>query len=352
MKKIISLLLIITFSAIMITSCEGEKKPVLKVYNWGEYISDGTDDTLDTIEEFEEKFGVKVQYDMFSTNEEMYTKIKSGSVSYDVIIPSDYMISRMINEDMLEELNFDNIPNIQYVMDNFRTPDFDPEGKYTVPYTWGTVGLVYNKTMVEGTPDSWNILWDEKYKDNILMFLNSRDAFGIAQKLLGYSQNTTDEAEIRECAEILKEQKDVLQTYVMDEIFDKMEIGEAAVAPYYAGDAVTMILENPDLAFVMPKEGSNIFIDSMCIPKGSPNKDLAEQFINFMCETEIGKANIEKICYSTPLTNVYDALDEETKQNPIIYPSDEVLKNCESFTNLPDETNLLIQDLWNEIIAS
>ncbi len=351
MKRIIAALLCV-LAVFSLTACGGEKKPVLKVYNWGEYISDGTDGTLDTIEAFEEKFGVKVQYDMFATNEEMYTKIKSGSVSYDVIIPSDYMISRMIDEGMLEELNFDNIPNAQYVMDDFKTPDFDPEGKYTVPYTWGTVGLVYNKTMVEGTPDSWNVLWDEKYKDNILMFLNSRDAFGIAEKLLGYSQNTTNEAEIRECAAKLKEQKEVLQTYVMDEIFDKMEIGEAAVAPYYAGDAVTMMAENTDLDFVIPKEGSNIFIDSMCIPKGSEQKELAEAFINFMCETEIGKANIEKICYSTPLNNVFEALPDEVKNNEYIYPSSEVLANCESFANLPDETNLLMQDLWNEIIAS
>ncbi len=355
MKKLLAVLLTAALAMGTMTGCgsnggEGDK-PTLNVYNWGEYISDGTDGTLDTIAAFEEEFGVNVQYDMFSTNEEMYTKLKSGSVSYDVIIPSDYMISRMIKEDMLEKLNMENIPNSQYVMDQFKTPDYDPTGEYSVPYTWGTVGLIYNTTMVEEIPDSWDALWDERYKDNILMFSNSRDAFGIAEKLLGYSQNTTDEAEIRACADLLKQQKDVLQTYVMDEIFDKMEIGEAAVAPYYAGDAVTMISENPDLGFVVPKEGSNVFIDAMCIPKGSPNKELAEQFINFMCETEIGVANIEKICYSTPLTNVYDALPDETKNNPIIYPSDEVLANCESFVNLPDETNLLIQDLWNEIIA-
>ena len=350
MKKILAVLLSLV-TVLSLTACGGEKKPVLKVYNWGEYISDGSDDTLDTIKAFEEKYDVKVQYDLFSTNEEMYTKIKSGSVSYDVVIPSDYMISRMIKENMLEKLNFENIPNTEYIMDSFKNPAYDPNGEYTVPYTWGTVGLVYNKTMVDGELDSWNALWDEKYKDNILMFLNSRDAFGIAEKLLGYSQNRTDEKEIRECADLLKTQKAVLQTYVMDEIFDKMEIGEAAVAPYYAGDAVTMISENPDLAFVVPKEGSNVFIDAMCIPKGSANKDLAELFINFMCETEIGKANIEKICYSTPLSNVYDALPDETKNNSIIYPSEEILAKCESFINLPDETNLLMQDLWNEIIA-
>ncbi|MBQ4050090.1 MAG: extracellular solute-binding protein, partial [Oscillospiraceae bacterium] len=221
----------------------------------------------------------------------------------------------------------------------------------SVPYTWGTVGLIYNTTMVEEAPTSWNALWDERYQDNILMFLNSRDAFGIAQKLLGYSQNTTDETEIRHAAEVLKQQKSVLQTYVMDEIFDKMEIGEAALAPYYAGDAVVMIEENPDLAFVLPEEGSNVFVDAMCVVKGSKNKSLAEEFINFMCEAEVGKANIEYICYSTPLQTVYDILDEETRNNPIAYPDEEILSRCDAFVNLPDETNKLMQDLWNEIIA-
>lgn len=356
MKKLLAVLLTAAlFTGTMTMAGCGSSgkgdKPTLYVYNWGEYISDGTDGTLDTIQEFEEKFDVNVVYDMFSTNEEMYTKLKSGSVSYDVIIPSDYMISRMIKEDMLEKLDKENIPNSQYIMEKFRVTDYDPTGEYSIPYTWGTVGLIYNSTMVEEAPDSWNALWDERYKDNILMFSNSRDAFGIAEKLLGYSQNSTDEGEIRASADLLKQQKDVLQTYVMDEIFDKMEIGEAAVAPYYAGDAVTMISENPDLCFVIPKEGSNVFIDAMCIPKGTANKELAEQFINFMCETDIGVANIEKICYSTPLSNVYDALPDEVKNNPIIYPSDEVLANCESFINLPDDINLLMQDLWNEIIA-
>ena len=335
------------------SSCgsSGEEKAVLRVYNWGEYISDGSEDSLDVIKAFEDEYNVDVIYDIYATNEEMYTKIKSGAVDYDIVIPSDYMISRMIEEDMLEKLNFDNIPNAQYIMDDFKNTDYDPNGEYSVPYTWGTVGIVYNETMVSEVPDSWNALWDEQYAGNILMFSNSRDAFGIAQKLLGYSQNTTDEAEIRACADLLKEQKSVLQTYVMDEIFDKMEIGEAALAPYYAGDAVTMMSENEDLNFVVPNEGSNVFIDAMCVVKGSEQKELDEKFINFMCETEIGKANIEYICYYTPLQNVYDALDEETKNNPIIYPDEELLSRCESFVNLPEETNLLIQDLWNEIIV-
>lgn len=323
----------------------------LSVYNWGEYISDGSDGTLDSIAEIEKRLGCSIVYDLYSTNEEMFTKIQSGTVDYDVIIPSDYMISRMIEADMLEKLDFANIPNAEHLMEQFKKPDYDPTGEYSVAYTWGTVGLIYNTTMVEETPDSWNALWDERYARKVFMFSNSRDAFGIALKLLGYSQNTTDEAQIREAAELLKKQKSVLPAYVMDEIFDKMEIGEGAVAPYYAGDAVTMISENPDLAYVLPKEGSNVFIDAMCIPKGTANKELAEKFINEMCSTDVGLANIEKICYSTPLQNDFDALDEETKANPIIYPDADTLSICESFINLPEETNLLIQDLWNEIIA-
>lgn len=328
-----------------------EQQPVLAVFNWGEYISNGEDGGLDVIAAFEEEYGCTVQYDLFSTNEEMYTKLKSGSANYDIVIPSDYMISRMIKEDMLEKLDFNNIPNAEFIMDRFKQTSYDPTGEYTVPYTWGTVGLIYNTTMVEEAPDSWAALWDERYKGDILMFLNSRDAFGIAQKLLGYSQNTTDEAELLACADKLKEQKKVLQTYVMDEIFDKMEIGEAALAPYYAGDALTMIDENPDLAFVLPKEGSNLFIDAMCVIKGSKNKELAENFIDYMCEPEIGKANIEYINYSTPLQTVYDLLDEEVQRNPVSYPDNERVARCDIFVNLPDETNKLVQDLWNEIIA-
>ena len=336
------------------TACgnsDGGANGTLAVYNWGEYISDGIDGTMDVIAEAEKALDCKITYDMFATNEELYTKLKSGAVDYDVIIPSDYMISRMIKEDMLAKLDFSNIPNAANLMEQFQKPDYDPTGEYSVAYTWGTVGLIYNTTMVEGTPDSWDILWDEKYSGMIYMFLNSRDAFGIAEKLLGYSQNTADEAELQAAADLLKDQSAVLQTRLMDEIFDKMEIGEGAVGPYYAGDAVTMIAENPDLAFVIPKEGTNVFVDAMCVPSGVKNKELAEKFINFLCETEIGLANIEKICYSTPLQNVFDALPEETRNNPIIYPDASVLANCESFVNLPDETNQLMQDLWNEILA-
>lgn len=325
----------------------------LRVYNWGEYVSNGEDGTLDTIKEFERRFPhIKVDYTTYATNEELYAKLKSGAASYDVIFPSDYMISRMIEEDMLVKLNFDNIPNFSDVMDSFKNLEYDPTNEYSVPYTWGTVGIVYNTTMVEEAPTSWEALWDPAYTNQILMFNNSRDAFGIALKKLGYSQNTTDKAKLDEAAEELKEQKSVLQAYVMDEIFDKMQSGEAALAPYYAGDALTMIADNPDLAFVIPEEGTNRFVDAMVIPKGVRYQKEAEQFINFMLETDIAMANIEYLGYSTPQQSVYDQLDEEIIHNGVSYPDDTVLDKCDTFINLPDETNDYMKELWVDILAS
>ncbi len=325
----------------------------LRVYNWGEYVSNGEDGTLDTIKEFERRFPhIKVDYTTYATNEELYAKLKSGAASYDVIFPSDYMISRMIEEDMLVKLNFDNIPNFSDVMDSFKNLEYDPTNEYSVPYTWGTVGIVYNTTMVEEAPTSWEALWDPAYTNQILMFNNSRDAFGIALKKLGYSQNTTEKAKLDEAAEELKEQKSVLQAYVMDEIFDKMQSGEAALAPYYAGDALTMIADNPDLAFVIPEEGTNRFVDAMVIPKGVRYQKEAEQFINFMLETDIAMANIEYLGYSTPQQSVYDRLDEEIIHNGVSYPDDTVLDKCDTFINLPDETNDYMKELWVDILAS
>ena len=254
MKKLASLAVAfcLCLSLFILAGCGndgGAAKTTLYVYNWGEYMPDGTDGSRDVIAEFEKKYpDIRVVYDTFTSNEALYSKLKSGGSNYDVIVPSDYMIARLIEEGMIEKLNFDNIPNAENIMSTFKGQNYDPTDEYSVPYTWGTVGIVYNTTMVEGTPDSWDILWDEKYSNNVLMFNNSRDAFGIAQKLLGYSQNTTDENELRACAQKLKEQKPLVQSYGMDEIFDKMENGEAGAAPYYAGDAITMMKENEDLA--------------------------------------------------------------------------------------------------------
>lgn len=352
MKKVISVLICVAMAATFATAfsgCSSDYVGEVNVYNWGLYMPNGTDGSMDVLKEFEKKFKIKVNYKEFDSNESMYAELKPGNNSYDVIVPSDYMISRMIEEDMLQKINFDNVPNYKNIMEEYKEAVYDPTGEYSVPYTWGTVGIIYNKTMVSGTVDSWDVLWDEKYKDNILMFDNSRDAFGIALKKLGYSQNTTDENELNAAAAELKKQKPLVQAYVMDEIFDKMEAGEAAVAPYYAGDAITMIDENPDLAFAIPKEGTNRFVDAMVIPKGAPNKDNAEKFINFICEGEIAAEICEYIGYSTPNQAAYDLLDEDMKNNTIAYPSQDVLDNTELFLNLPAAVNQKLQDLWLEV---
>lgn len=366
MKKIFSVFLIVlfVFSSLIFTVSAGDtyaydeeyyskfkgKNITLYVYNWGEYISDGSDDMMNVIAEFEALTGIRVDYTTFDTNEGLYSKLQSGSAYYDVIIPSDYMISRMSEKGMLEKLNFENIPNFErYVDDVFKNPDYDPMNEYSVPYTWGTVGLIYNTKYVTEEVDSWDILWNEEYSGKILMFSNSRDAFAIALARLGYSINTEDENEIREAAALLKEQKDVVQAYVMDQIFDKLAEENAWVGPYYAGDYITMSETNPDLTFVFPKEGFNQFVDAMCIPKGCVNKEAAEMFINFMCEPTVSAENLTYIGYSTPISAAKELMDEEVVSNPVAYPSEEVLAKSEAFRNLSDQTNKLLDDLWIEV---
>lgn len=321
----------------------------LNVYNWGLYISDGSDGGMDINKEFEDLTGIKVNYTTYDTNESLYAKLKSGGANYDVIVPSDYMIGKMSKEGMLAKLNFDNIPNFAMIGEQYKGLDYDPNAEYSVPYTWGVVGIVYNKTMVKGTIDSWNALWDEQYKGNVLMFNNSRDAFAIAFKKLGMSLNPSSADEIQKAAQELKKQKGVVQAYVMDEIFDKMEGGEAALAPYYAGDAITMIGENPDLAFAIPKEGTNYFVDAMCVPATSTQKEAAEMYINFMCETQVALANCEFIGYSTPQVNAEELLPDELKNSPIMYPPKEVLANTETFNVLPDELNQAMDEAWSDV---
>lgn len=324
----------------------------INVYNWGEYICIGEEEgTLDILTEFEELTGIKVNYTTFATNEELYAKLKGGGVSYDVIIPSDYMISKMIKEGMVQKINMDNIPNFKYIMDDFRSLEYDPQNEYSVPYTWGTVGIIYDTTVIDIAPEDidWDILWNEDYADQILMFDNPRDAFAIAEIMLGYSINTEDEKELEEAAELLKEQKKIVQAYVMDEIFDKMGAGDALIAPYYAGDALMIMDENEDLGFVVPESGTNLFVDAMCIPTSSKQKEAAEMFINFMCEPDIAYANIDYICYSTPHSAAYDMLDEEVRNDPVSYPSDEVKQHMTVFVNLSDEASKDMQDLWTEM---
>lgn len=326
----------------------------ISVYNWGEYISDGTDGSLDVNKAFEELTGIRVIYSTFDTNESLYAKLKTGGSSYDIIIPSDYMIARMIEEDMLLPLDLDNIPNFSSINPRYLDQSYDPGNQYSVPYTWGTVGLIYNTTMVDDADaiDSWGFLWDSVYDQSILMFSNAKDAFGVAFKLLGYPINAESKEQLDRATELLKQQKPLLQAYVMDEIFDKMTGGEAALAPYYAGDAVTMMQDNPDLAFVVPKEGSNIFTDCLCVPKEARNKELAEMYINFMLEPEVGLANIDYIGYSTPNDRVYELLDDEAKNDPVRYPEQELLDNCEYFTNLSPELAAYMDEKWTELLSA
>lgn len=325
----------------------------INVYNWGEYISTGADEgTLDVNTEFEKLTGIKVNYTNYATNEELYAKLKGGGATYDIIIPSDYMISKMIKEGLIQKLDFENIPNFSYIMDNFRNMAYDPENEYSVPYTWGTVGIIYDESVVDLNEEDidWNLLWNEEYADQILMFDNPRDAFAISEILLGYSLNTENPDELKAAAEKLKEQKKIVQGYVMDEIFDKMGAGDALIAPYYAGDALTIMEENDSLNFVVPQSGTNLFVDAMCIPTSAKQKEAAEMYINFMCEPDIAFANIDYICYSTPHSAAFDMLDEEVQNDPISYPDEELIaERTTVFVNLSDEANKLMQDLWTEM---
>ena len=324
----------------------------LNVYNWGQYIADGSDGSMEVIAEFEKRYPhIKVNYSTYDSNEIMYSKLSNGGITVDLIIPSDYMIARMIQEDMLLPLNFDNIPNYQYIDEDFKNTAYDPENIYSVPYTWGTVGLLYNTKYVdEADVTGWELLWNEEYAGKILTFGNSRDAFGIAQFMLGYDINTTDEAELQACAELLKKQKPILQQYVMDEIFAIMQNEEAWIAPYYAGDCLTMMGENENLDFFLPgHQGFNMFIDAMCIPTCAKEKEAAELFINFLCDPEIAAANMDWICYGTPLSAAKEFMDPETVSDPVTYPDEEALANGSSFAYLPEETSRYMESLFMDV---
>ena len=323
----------------------------IDVYNWGEYVANDSVNFLDVNEDFEALTGIKVNYTLFSSNEELYTKLRSGGTNYDVIVPSDYMIGKMINEGMLQKLDFENIPNYKYIDEKYKNENFDPNNEYSVPMYWGVVGIIYNTTMVdEEDLTGWNILWNEKYADNMLMFSNSRDAFALSLLDLGYDFNTTDQMEIEEAAGHLRAQKPLVLAYVMDEIYDKMEGGEAAVAPYYNGDAVLMMDVNEDLDFFIP-ENTSIFIDSMCIPAGAQNKEAAEMYINYMCESTVAAANSYYVGYSTPHMGAMELLDEELVENEIAYPDDELIGSLDALLTLPAETSAFTDKLWTDIMA-
>jgi len=330
----------------------GDEQVTLNVYNWGQYIADGSDDSMDIIAEFEARYpNIKVNYQTYDSNETMYSKLVNGGITVDVIIPSDYMIARMRQEGMLLELDFDNIPNYQYIDETFRNTSYDPENKYSVPYTWGTVGIIYNSKYVdEADVTGWELMWNPKYAGKILMFDNSRDAFGITQYMLGYDVNTTDPDELQACADKLAEQKPVLQQYVMDQIFATMQNEEAWIAAYYAGDYLVMAEENPDLRFYLPEhQGFNVFIDAMCIPTCAQEKEAAETFINFLCDPEISAANMEWVCYSTPISEAKQYLDPEVAESEVSYPAEEKLIKASSYSFLNPETTRLVEALFMNV---
>lgn len=350
MKKTpIFVLLFTAFFALALTGCgkgaNGENGEVI-VYNWGEYIDP------DTLTMFEEETGIKVVYDEYETNEIMYPKVEAGATAYDVLCPSDYMIQKLIANDLLQEINFDNVPNVKNIGQQYfdQSQEFDPENKYSIPYCFGTVGILYNKTMVEEPVDSWAILWDEKYADNILMQDSVRDAFMVALKLKGYSMNTLDKGELNEAKQLLIDQKPLVQAYVIDQVRDKMIGNEAALGVIYSGEAIYTQRENADLEYVIPKEGTNVWIDSWVIPKNAPNKENAEKFINFMCREDVALKNFEYITYSTP-NDAAKALieDEDIKNSKIAFPDFSQYNNLETFHYLGAEGDALYNELWKEV---
>lgn len=350
MKKLIALGLCTCMTAALLSGCgSADKYPNGKVYvyNWGEYIDP------ETLDMFEKETGIQVIYDEFDTNETMYPKVEAGASNYDVVCPSDYMIQKMIDNDLLQELNWDNIPNAkanigaQYYE---QSEAFDPGNRYAVPYCWGTVGILYNKTMVDEPVTSWSILWDEKYADSILMQDSVRDLFMVGLKSLGYSMNSTDEKELNEAKDLLIQQKPLVQAYVIDQVRDKMIGNEAALGVIYSGEAIFTQRENPDLEYVIPKEGTNVWIDSWVIPKNAENVENAEKFIDFMCRGDIALLNFDYITYSTPNTAAQALIeDDDIRNSKIAFPDLSQYDGLETFSYLGDDADALYNDLWKEI---
>jgi spermidine/putrescine transport system substrate-binding protein len=322
----------------------GAKRVELNVFNWGDYIDDSV------LQEFEKKYNIKINYDTFTTNEEMYVKLKKGGGHYDVVFPSDYMIKRMIDEKMLEKLDFNNIPNYRYIGHLYRNLEYDPLNRYSVPYMWGTVGILYNKKMVSPAPDSWRVLWNKKYAKQILMLDSERDSIGSVLKMLGYSLNTKDPKALEAAKNALIEQKPLVLAYVVDEVKDKMIAGEAALAMVWSGDGIYCMQKNPDLVYIIPKEGTNLWVDAIVIPIGTPHKKEAELFINFLCETKIAYRNADYIGYATPHIEARKLLPKELTSNRFAYPQPEDLAKSEVFTDLGSMLEKLSR-VWTEVKA-
>ncbi|MBQ4569570.1 MAG: extracellular solute-binding protein [Ruminococcus sp.] len=346
----VAMAVLILFGGLVVYSRCANYTAVLNVFNWGENIANGEDGTLDVIAEFEKRYNVKVNYNEYESNEEMYAKIQTES--YDVIIPSDYMIGKLIAEDMLLPLDFDNIPNYKNIADEYKNLPYDPDNTYSVPYTWGVVALCYNKDMVKGEVTGFDALWNEDNKGQILMFNNSRDALAIAMQRLGLDPSNPTMADIDKACALLKEQKPLVQNYVMDQVYDLMECDQSAIAPYYAGDIYYMMDNNESLDYCLPEEGTNFFVDAMCVPKNAENPELAEAFINFMLEPEVGRSNSVIIGYASPNSEAVALLPEEIRNNELIYPSKEYLDKCYMYSNTPADIYNYMQEKFIEASTS
>ena len=345
----------VLLAVLIFTGSAARSDRVVNVCSWGEYIDE------DLITQFEEETGIRVNYQTAESNEALYSLIKMGGADFDVIVPSDYMIGRLIEEGMLAELDYSAIPNYDLIDDQYKGLSYDPENKYTVPYTWGTVGIIYNTTMVSEPITSSSAMFDEQYAGQVLMINNSRDALMAALCCLGYDINTTDEGQLEEAFQLIYDAKEkgVYQAFVMDEIFGKMEGGNAAIAMYYAGDYLTMLDNNEDLAYVVPEEGSNWFVDAMCVLKSSQHQDEAAAWINFIAGTDANLANMDYIWYASPNAEAlaeYPTYYEEEYGEPldeeiynIMAAPPEVLARCELYINLPQETLKFYNDLWTRL---
>lgn len=346
MRKKYFFILTIMSLIILLTGCKKETGNVLNVYNYGDYID------MDIVKEFEEEFGVKVNYNTYATNEDMYIALKKGGTSYDLAFPSDYMIERMIKEDMLEKIDKDIVTNIKYIDPDLMHQEFDPTNEYSLPYFWGTVGIAYNKKYVdEADLDSWDILWDEKYKDQIFMLDSQRDSFAVALRKLGYSINSKDEVELREATDELIKQKEIIYAYVGDEVKDLMISEEANLAVAWSGDAIIMANGNENIGYIIPKEGTNLWFDNVVIPKNAKNKQMANEFINFLNRPEIAARNADYVEYSTPNLEAKKLISDEMRESEIAYPAEEILENTEVFKD-PKDMLKIYNDLWIEIKAT
>ena len=349
MKKKVLLTLALTMAfAACLTGCgkssTGTNGEVV-VYNWGEYIDP------DTLDQFEEETGIHVNYMRFTTNVDMMVSVRANPGAYDVIFPSEYCVERLIAEDLLAEINYDNVPNMSYTLESLLNPDYDPNNAHSVPYMWGTVGILYNTTMVSEPVDSWGILWDTDYMNNVFMLDSIRDTMGVTLKYLGYSMNTRDITALEAAKAKLIEQKNagIVKAYQVDETKDKMVAGEAALAVMWSGDAQYAIDLNPDLAYAIPKEGSNVWVDCMVIPKDAKNKENAEKFINFLCRPDIAQKNCEAIWYSSPNTGAIELMGEEYTSNTVMNPSEEDIANCEYFNDIDEGFLAVYNALWQEV---